>query len=219
MDAAEVVDQFRSDVNDVAEPKLWPDEEVFRYLDDAQKMFCRLGGGLGDATTPAITALPVTIGNDTLKLHPSILKFRDAYTVSDGQPIEIINYKDFRRLGLRWDGSTGPVRYVVIGMQPHHARLYPNPTVTDTIQTMVDRLPLESISVDDTSAELEIDEQHHPHLTLWMRHRAYAKQDSETYDKQKSADFEAQFRAYCALAFEEKNRAMHKTRVVEYGGL
>ena len=56
MNSTEVVGLFRETVGDGAAPYLWNDVEAFRFLDDAQKMFCRLTGGLGDASS-AITQL------------------------------------------------------------------------------------------------------------------------------------------------------------------
>ena len=47
---------------------------------------------------------------------------------------------------------------------------------------------------------------------------AYMKQDAETYDKTKSAEFEARFLGYCDMARKEKERREHKTRIVAYGG-
>ncbi len=77
------------------------------------------------------------------------------------------------------------------------------------------RLPDTVIAGDD----FEIDEQHHRGLLLWVKHRAYDVQDSEMYDKRKSMDYEARFRAYCAVAKAEQDRLNRPVSVVAYGGL
>lgn len=219
MAIADIIDLFRAEVNDVDTPQLWPDQEVYAYLNDAQKMFCRLTGGLPDSSTPEVTRLTVTANHDNVPLSRKILKIRDAYRTSDGAPIDLINYEDFPLRGLRFDGTTGPITSLVLGMETGKARIYPVPSVADTAQLIVDRLPLRDITIDSADDDLEIDDQHWDHLTLWMRHRAYAKQDAQTYDKTKSATFKADFEAYCARATTEKARAKHKTRIVAYGGL
>jgi hypothetical protein len=66
---------------------------------------------------------------------------------------------------------------------------------------------------------LEIDEQHHNALLLWMKHLAYDKQDSETLDKGMAAEYEARFRMYCAAALKEQERARRNSGTVIYGGL
>lgn len=218
MNSTDVVAQFRSDVNDIALPYLWPDDEVFGYLEDAQKMFCRLAWGIGDATTPAVTQLPVIIGFNATPMSDRILKLRAAYQTSDGAPIEVINFEDMGRLGIRFDGRTGPVQYLIIGLQPNLGFFYPVPTIANTVQLLVDRLPITAIT-NVGSQVLEIAEPHHRHLTLWMRALAYLKQDAQTADKTKAADFDAKFHAYCDQAKEEKARAMHKTRIVRYSGV
>ena len=118
---------------------------------------------------------------------------------------------------MRFDGTTGPVQAIIIGIEPHKIRVWPVPNETVTLQLLVFRLPLTDI--DDDGQQLEIDPQHHEHLLLWCKHRAYSKQDAEAFDKTKAADFKAQFLDYCEQAKLEQRRLRHKTRVVAYGGL
>ena len=217
MDSTSLLSTFRLDVVDVETPTLWSDDEILGYADDAQKMFCRKVHGFNDATTPSVTQLAVTTTTDVAPTSPLILKVRKAYLASDGTEIDVINYENLRQYGLRLDGRTGPVRMLVTGMTDHVAKLYPFPTVADTIQLLVERLPLAAIT--DVDQPLEIDSQHHRSLLLWMKHLAYDKQDAETRDPKKSADYEQRFLAYCDQARREKERANHKTRVVAYGGI
>lgn len=216
MDSAELLDQFRFDVSDTEAPYLWSDPEILTALDDAQKMFCRLTGGLGDASS-ALTQLAITPDTDWYAYSPLILKVRDAHWTDDGREVEVINFEDLRRRGLRFNGQVGPVRGVIIGLEAHKLRCWPFPDAPRTLQLTVDRLPLKRIT--DTGQKLEIDEQHHLHLLKWVKALAYRKQDAETYDKGRATDFENQFRVYCEDAKAEKDRAMHKTRVVAYGGI
>jgi hypothetical protein len=86
-----------------------------------------------------------------------------------------------------------------------------------TLNLTVFRLPLTDIVESDQV--LEIAPQHHQSLMLWMKARAYSKEDAETLDRKKAEQFEDKFSAYCAYAKLEQGRARHKTRVVQYGGI
>jgi len=218
MNSEDLIAACRTDLNDLAAPPLWSDDELYRFADDAQKTFVRTIGGIGDASS-AITQLDVVVGVFWTNLDESILKIRDAYLVSDGRPIQVVNYEDLAQYGVRFDNSTGPVRFLIIGMQPKLGRFFPTPSVAGVVQLMVDRLPACDLTADAAPQELEVDKQHHEALLLRMKEMAYLKQDAETLNKTKSADFGEQFRAYSTWAKQEKDRAKHKTRVVSYGGV
>lgn len=217
-DSSSLRDLFRKEVNDVVRPFLWDDvDEFFPYLDDAQKMFCRLSGGIGDATTPAITQIPVEVGVDWVDTDPRILEIRGCKKMSDGRDIEVINFQDMHRLNIRFDGREGPVQYLIIGLGQDKARLHPVPSQADTLWLIVDRLPLKDIDGEDQ--KLEIQEQHCINLLDWVKYRAYSKQDAEARDDKKAADHKAKFEAYCFQAKRERDRAKHKPRAINYGGI
>lgn len=58
------------------------------------------------------------------------------------------------------------------------------------------RLPASPLSTDDTSVEPEIAPVHHRHLVNWVLHRAYGKQDADTFDSARSDRAEKAFTAY-----------------------
>lgn len=87
-----------------------------------------------------------------------------------------------------------------------------------TVNLSVFRLPLTTIT-DVGGQALEIDEHHHTHLLLWVKHLAYDKQDAETFDRRKSDDFAARFRTYCESVKKEQDRARRVVGAVAYGGL
>lgn len=210
---------FRSEMNDEAEPQLWSDEEFYLYLDDAQKMFCRRTDGIGDASTPAVVQLNVVPNQDWYDTHPSILKIREASRTDTGREVKVLNREDMPEYGMRFDGRSGPLKALIIGMEAHRTRVWPMPSETVTVELLVFRLPLVTINDATGDDELEIDPQHHLHLLHWVKHRAYSKQDAEAFDKTKAAEFEQKFYAYCTQAQIEQRRARHKPRAVAYGGL
>ena len=216
MTPSELRKLFRSEMSDVAEPYLWSDSEVYQYIDDAQKMFCRLTDGIADASSDA-TVIPVATDDTWLDLHPAILKIRAATRASDGAPLDVVNFEDLAGRGLRLDGRKGPLRLLITGMEENKLRLAEVAAGADTIQLLVFRLPL--VDIDGGETDFEIPAQHHLHLLNWVKNLALLKQDAETFDKSKSQEFEAKFRSYCGQVQIEQQNKRHKVRTVAYGGL
>lgn len=216
MTSGEVLALFRQEMNDTLAPYLWSDAEVYRYIDDAQRMFCRKTDGIGEATNPLITEISVTPGTTWVALHPTIKMIRSARRVDTGRPIQVVNEQDMPELGWFWNGATGVVRGLVIGEEKDKAQVYPESNETMTVKLLVYRHPLEPIESDQ---DFEIGEKHHLHLLHWIKSRAYLKQDSETYNKSKSEEFEGKFLKYCEESKLEDRKEKHKTRIVRYGGI
>lgn len=226
MNSTGLHDRFRSDTRDLGDPPLWTSSEIYQYINDAQNMFTRLTGGIADATSP-VTQVEATAGATFISLSPKILKIRTVQRVSDYQDVELLNIEDMQRpsvsrdYGLstrfsRLDATTGPVRALILGMEANRARLVDIPEVTDTLSLTVYRMPLEDITA--SGQDLEVDEQHHEHLLLWVKRCAHMKQDAEAYDRGRAERFEQQFVTYCEQAKLERERREHKYRTVAYGG-
>lgn len=213
MTPLQLKDMFRADVRDEAQPYLWSDMEIYGYMDDAQKVFCRLGGGIADSTS-AICRIPVTAGVAYVDYDPRILKMRSLHLVSNGRNIPLMNFEDVES---RIPDRPGPVHCVILGMDADKMRLVNVPTEDDELQAIVYRLPLEDIT--DTSTSFEIDSQHHRHLMDWMKYLALSKQDAETYDKGRAEEYKVRFWQYCDSAKWEREKREHKYRTVAYGGI
>jgi hypothetical protein len=213
----ELLALWRAEMRDLKKPYLWCDEEFYAYLDDAQTQFCIFTDGISDASTAAVVQLPVAVGDEWLDLHPSILKIRGVTRASDAREVEVLNYEDMPARGMRFDGRTGPVTTLIVGMEENKVRVYPKASVTDDLRLLVFRLPLTRIT--KARQTLEVSERHHLHLLSWVKARALLKEDAETFDKNKSVEMENTFRAYCAQAKADQATKRHKVRVVRYGGI
>ncbi len=224
MNSTESLETFREEMNDVEQPYLWSDALLYRYLDDAQKMFCRLTEGIEDSSTPAVCRLVIAADPDTgeysdwCALSPKVLKVREAVDVSTGRAFPVVNMEKASEQGVRFDGNPGPLKLFVAGLEKGKLRAWPKPATDVTVELRVFRLPLASIT-DAGDQELEIDEQHHLALLHWVKHKAYGREDAETFDRRKSDDYEQRFRAYCAEARKEQERARRSVGTVLYGGL
>lgn len=226
MDSTALLALFRADVRDEAEPYLWSDAEIFSYMDDAQKMFCRLQGGIADASS-VITRIDVVAGDVLVPISPLILKLREARRSADGYDLEILNFEDMQshrpvddygyRSGYRIDNTVGTVKAIVVGMETNKIRLVQIPQEDQSIDLIVYRMPLVPI-ITTGKQQLEIDEHHHRHLLHWMKYLAHQKQDAETYDRGRAEQFRTEFIDYCDRAKAEREKREHKFRTIMYGG-
>ena len=232
MDITSLFDLFRQEVVDEAVPYLWSDDEVWDYMDDAQKTFCRKAWGISDARS-ALTTLDIAEGDDWAEISNRILKIRHARRTSDGRDLTVISFEQIQTGAAGLDDygqrhritvdetTTGPVSHLITGMDQGAVRLYPIASEDDTIRLVIDRLSstITGDAVDIDGYQLEIPEQHHRALLHWMKHRAYSKQDADTFDKGKAVEFEDRFLRYCAAAKAEKERLEQPTGPIAYGGL
>jgi hypothetical protein len=224
----ELFDFFREDIVDQATPYLWTEEEVTDYADIAYRQFIRYTGGIADFTSDACS-IELSVGVDLYDTHPTIIRIMEASLRSTGREIKVLNNTDVPRLfgtfsdyGLTRDlitkNTPGQPRFMIIGMQKDLAKVIQIPVEVDFIDMVIYRLPFEHI-VDGSHPLSDIDTEHHRSLLNGMKAMAYAKQDAETFDKTKSVDAEAKFRAYCAERKAEWERKLYKPRAVAYGGL
>lgn len=229
MNTGDLKDRFRSDVRDLdSSTPLWADDEIYSYMDDAQKMFCRLQGGIADTTTDSVCKISYTAGDQYKDISPLILKIRQVIRESDQREVEVLNFEDLQmhvyaddygfQPPYKIDATPGEVRAVVTGMQEGKIRLVRFPTASDSLRLTVYRKPLVDIDTSGTQT-FEIASEHVLPLLHWMKHLAHLKQDAETYDKGRSDMFEALFTRYCDQAKAEREKREHKYRTVGYGGL
>ena len=226
VNAGELIDAWRSDVLDDVGPYLWSRAEAIRYAEAAYRRFVRLTGGIHDFTSP-LTRVDIVAGEEIATISPLILRFDKAQRESDGREIAIANWTDQNLMRrddygvssfLYNDRAPGEVRYMVIGSEVGKVKWVSPPAADDVALLQVYRLPLTRI-VDETHTLSEVNEDYHIHLLDWMKHLAYLKRDSETYNKRASDEHRAAFIQTCAEAKAEMDRYRSKVRTVQYGGL
>lgn len=213
MTTTELLAVFRQEVYDTVAPYLWSDSLVYTYIDDAQKQFCRDTYGIEDARSFKLTIK--SDGTEWYALDPMILKLRDAINAADGKDVPLIALEKMTAHGLRFDGSVGPIKALITGMEKGYVRAIPKPNTAATVELRTFRLPADVAAGDD----FEIDQQHVLNLLHWVKYRAYSVQDAETRDDAKAKTHKDAFAAYCAKATVEQSRARHTASTVIYGGL
>lgn len=213
MNSTELLEAFRSELRDEVEDYLWSNTDVYRYMNDAQKMFCRLTGGISDSTS-ALTSISVSPGDTTAVYDERIMDICRAFRGSDSGKISIYNDSELDGHEIDLSATAGLTTGIVIGMDQGLIRIMPEVLNADTIKLSIKRLPLNDIT--QGGQELEIHSIHHMHLISWMGRLAHMKMDAETFDKKKSSEFERVFRDYCHEVKREKSKREHKSRNVRF---
>lgn len=223
MDSTSLLRAVRAELSDTVEPYFISDTQLLRYIDEAQKMFCRIEGGI-----PDIIDIPFEAGSDHIPLSSRILKIRSARKVSPtGQSeLPVLNVEDVPRyMGVDDYGAVpngainsapGSVRGLIIGAKHGALMLHPTSSEQAIVRLFVYRMPLTDI--DALGQELEIPEQHHYSLSYWVKHLVLSTHDSEVFDKESSEENRVKFLEYCNLARRDRERLEHKPRSVAYGG-
>ena len=223
MTAGELVALYRSEMGGTGAEFIL-NTQMYRYLDEAYKLFVRLIGGIEDSFS-AITALPVVATQPEIVLDKSILKILKANRLSDEGEVDIINYTDLSRSSSSDYGNVsslsltaeGQVNALLIGIKPGIVRCVNIPTANDTLQTMVERLPLVDIASDSHPLD-EIDARYHTELLDYVHSRVYRRPGAPFFDLKTAEYYEGKFMAMCAGAKKEKSRLKSKVRVVQYKG-
>jgi hypothetical protein len=195
------------------QPYLWSDDLVYGYIDDAQKQFCRDTYGIPDARSFKVNIR--ADGTVWYRYDPRILKIRAATLADTGRKVPIVPFEKMDAFGYRFNNTTGPLAALITGLEANVFRAVPIPNQVATINLAVFRLPADAGPGDD----LEIEPRHQLGLLHWVKHRAYAVQDTETYDKKASEGYLAKHVLHCARALEDQSRGSHEVGTVIYGGI
>lgn len=223
MTTKELLKLFRLELDDTAEPYLWSDVEFYAYLDEAQDIFVRETGGIADRRNP-LTKISYKAGDQFKRYDPRILRIKGAFD-QDNRVVTIRNLDNFagpyfeNDYGQQYlegldDSRTGPVRYLITDVEEESVQLYPIPEEDGFVRLFVYRRPMDPIT--SSSSELEVKEHHHLTLLCWVKYRALAKQDAETFDGAKSAAFRAMFTDGLDRATKEKSAREDRQRTVRF---
>lgn len=213
MNTTELLALFRSEVFDLEEPYLWSDELVYTYIDEAQKQFCRDTYGIADARSFTVPVL--ADGTEWYTIDPRILKIRSTADSVTGLPVPLIPLEKMVAHNMKFDGTAGPLRAFITGMEDNTLRAWPKPNLASTVELRTFRLPEDVVADDD----FEIDSRHHRYLLYWVKALAYDVKDSEVFDPKAVEKNLGLHNAYCASVKTEQDRAMHSVGTVIYGGI
>lgn len=211
MTLQDLVEAFRSRAQDNAAPYLWSDAEVKEFANDAENEAAERASLLRDTTTAAICEVDVVAATAGYLLDARILRVERAKLDLGATPLSLtstaamdrgsgVTPRDWRAQamswqsgGFGWEQRTGTPVMALLDREGSRWKLtlYPKPVADDTLRLQVFRQPLADMAANDD--EPEIPARLHIRLLDWMMHRAYSKQDTETFDQAKADKAEAAF--------------------------
>jgi hypothetical protein len=185
------ITEFRDTVGDNAAPQFWSSENIVRYLNEAVQEACERAKLIEDRSM-SLTLAP---GQDTYALHASVFEIKRL--ALRGRPLDETSVEALDADMPGWESRTGTPRYFIFeqasGAQAARVRLVPTPTAADAVALTVYRGALKPLSEDRDQERPEIPERFHDRLMDWVLHRAYLKQDADTFDPTKAAESLALF--------------------------
>ncbi len=221
----------RSDQIDGQSDRLWDDETLVRYINEAQVRFARLGLVLRDSTTPEATEVTLVAGQSEYTLHDAVLGVLSVRYAADevdltridhraigGQPRIDGPYFDPAQMRLLPPGK--PVAYTTDEQIAEdssnrrsavHLRLYPAPTAEyagETLRLRVVRLPLDRLHPTSLNVEPEIPESHHIEMLDWAAYLALRIVDHELGNPARAHEFRAMFEKSVTAARRDAMRKM-----------
>lgn len=195
MKVEDFIAEFRDAVADKADPPFWTSENIVRYLNEAVQEACERAYLIEDRSTLAASPITLVPGVDTYSLHPSIFQIKRLSL--QGRPLDETSIEALDAESAGWESRSGQPRCFIFeqasGLQSARVRLVPTPTTANTMTLTVYRGALKPLSADQDMAKPEIPERFHERLMDWVLHRAYLKQDADTLDPNKAAQFLALF--------------------------
>jgi hypothetical protein len=205
MTTTELLALFRDEVVDLSTPLLFSDSLVYGYIDEAQKQFCRDTWGIEDARSFKVVTV---VDTEWYRYDQRILRLLGATESGDNVPITTVEESP----EIKFDGRKGRTLALVKGLQKNFLRVWPIPSEVKTIELRTLRLSTDVAAGDD----LEIDEQHHRALVLWVKYKAYGKHDSDLFDGAKAAQYYQEFKTYCEEAKRAQGRLRRHVAVVQF---
>jgi hypothetical protein len=207
--------------------KLWSDETLVRYINDAMQRFARKTLLLRDASTPEVIEVTLATGVSTYDLHESVLA-----VVSASYEDEQI---DLGRVGRSllttmepydppWFDPNDPAvmtpgkprafatdeTLVVDTKGGVHMRVWPAPSATEngtTIFLKVARLPLVEFDVNKMTADCELHNMYVLDMLAWAAYRAFSNSDIDGHST--AADkYEARFEKAVGEVLKDNRRKM-----------
>ncbi len=195
MRVEDFIREFRQTVHDHIVPPFWSDAAVVSYLNEAVQEACERAQLIEDRTTPVVCALPVIAGQARYALHPSVLLIKRA--TLNGALLHETSLEDLDEESCHWETRVGtPRRFLfdeAIGATPPQLQLVSTPAAPGVVGLTVYRGALKPLSKDRPNEAPEVPARFHTRLLDWIYHRAYFKQDADTFDPAKGAQALALF--------------------------
>lgn len=200
MNLEEGIGLVRRDLDDMAQPYLYSDEEITGWYNQAVLEAAIRARLIKDdhVSNPDLCELTIAADEALVPLHPAIFVVRYAAIVGAYKPLKRVTSKTLDRFEPGWDlreaDSLGAdPQYLVMDLAQGQARLWPPPKAECTLRLRVWRKPLdeEKMELPDDEPAIRITDQEA--LKDWVLRCAYLVKDSELYDPERATTHEGIF--------------------------
>jgi hypothetical protein len=217
--------------------RLWSDETLVRYVNDAQTLFARRTLSLRDASTPEVTQVTLVAGVSLYELHPSVL------CVLSARPSDTAY--DLSRVGRSLLSTLVPTSQpyfdsnAVEGWTPGRPRafatdetlsidsagavtlqVWPTPSADEeglVLNLRVARLPLVEFTVNKPKDECELPSEHQLDMLEWAAFRALRNSDIDGHSDAASKH-EKRFDDAVKEVLKDLRRKMFAPMAWQFGG-
>ncbi len=218
-------DLFRTEMEDTEEDFLFSDDQVYEFMNEAQREFARRT----KIFVSERSGIVVTADDPLIDVPSTAFKLRRAQLETQGRPLQLINFIDMdfsfvtddygsEQLG-DWPNAVGLPKLLISDMIKDKYRLAPIPQIDNTLLLHTTDYP--ATDIEDDGSEFSLTETRHQRsLILYMRHLAYNIHDAETFNPDLSGDFKGAWEERLSIFIEElRNERRRGTGTVHYGGI
>lgn len=197
----------------------WSNEELTFYINEAvDQVYRRMLPAQGHYPEFNIT---LQVDEAEYDLNPKILRILGARLVNAKRDLVATDTQQLWHTGCDLQNDKGQVQTYLVDYNDPRIRFYRIPTVVDTVQLFVQRLPFVSLSWDNNNTEVELKPEWQAPMLYHAISLAYLKDEANTYDPKRSdifkAKFDSEFPETSAYAQVQKYR--NSFRGVSYGGV
>jgi len=232
MNACDLLEVFRTMADDVAKSYFWTDDIFYVYLNDAINKYCEKGKAIRDHTSE-LTLLEYTANDPWVILDEKVLKILSVYDNTTKSKLRLLDWDTFENSSSqqesadyntflsisRYPNATGTVFSAITGMEEDRLRLINIPVIDGSLLLIIDRYPLKEVNEGNTDIE-GVPKPDRLTLLDWVMYRAYAHQDAETFDPDKSAISRAAFLAEMKEVDSRDLKKKHRSSSASgYGGI
>lgn len=183
MTLGDLIKSFRVEAQDKVAPFIFEDDDVSRWLIEAEHEAAVRGRLLHEESNPRVCEIAIAAGVDTYKLHSALYEIdRIQLTESgDGEllhdPIKLVSRTWLDNHLRDWRVQVGRPEFAV--QNDTTIRFVPTPYESGNVLLSGYRLPLRGLTKDKSSSP-EIHEAHHRHLIDWALFKAFSLPDNDT---------------------------------------
>ena len=216
---ANLIQRLRLDLDDQVEPFFWSNDQLTKYVNQAEYEACLRTELLRDSSTSAVCQIAVTAGQNTYALHSKILVIKRAWLDGEAHDLIKTGQHELDREDHYWRSKTGTPEYFFADRDTRKLVLFPNPDTTYTLKLTVWRTPMAEMAYANASTVTpEVPEEHHFNLldyALWLAYRVH---DSDVFNPNRAQEHLALFNGHFGdrpSAWDMEHRRTRRTNRVQ----